>query len=164
MIPIVKMMLADQPIPHDLLWWALSLGACLGGNLTLIGASAALYNAGMGELAVVVLITSLLGPALIISSSLYVLIGVRSGRILPGMRTMLSWIGHLEPWGMLDVFMLGVLVSFVKLAGMATIHIGISLYAFIGLIFVAAAAAAAFEPHLLWHKIGYRREVVNAGH
>jgi paraquat-inducible protein A len=131
---------------------------------TLFGASSALYHAGMGELAVVVLITSLLGPALIICSSLYVLLGVRSGRILPGLRTTLSWIGHLEPWGMLDVFMLGVLVSFVKLAGMATIHIGISLYAFIGLIFVAAAAASAFEPHLLWHKIGYRREVVNAGH
>lgn len=40
MIPIVSMMLASSPIPHHILWWALSLGACLGGNLTLIGASA----------------------------------------------------------------------------------------------------------------------------
>lgn len=131
---------------------------------TLLGASLGLYNDGMGELAVVVLITSFLGPALLITSCLYVLVGVRLGRSLPGLRSTLSWISHLEPWGMLDVFMLGVLVSFVKLAGMATIHIGLSLYAFIGLIFVSAAASSAFEPQLLWHKIGYRRGAAYAGH
>ena len=31
------------------LWWCLSLGACLGGNGTLIGASANLCVAGIGE-------------------------------------------------------------------------------------------------------------------
>lgn len=40
MIPIVNMMIQSTPIPNNILWWALSLGACLGGNLTLIGASA----------------------------------------------------------------------------------------------------------------------------
>jgi len=33
----------------DILWWSLSLGACLGGNGTLIGASANLVVAGMAE-------------------------------------------------------------------------------------------------------------------
>jgi len=131
---------------------------------TLIGASAALYRAGMGELAVVVLITSFLAPLLMITSSLYVLAGVHYRRSLPGLRTTLSWISHLAPWGMLDVFMLGVLVSFVKLAGMASMHIGLSLYAYIGLIFVSAAAVAAFEPKLLWHRIGTRRRFAHAGH
>jgi Na+/H+ antiporter NhaD/arsenite permease-like protein len=46
MIPIVRLMLASHPIPHDILWWALSLGACFGGNLTLIGASANIVSAG----------------------------------------------------------------------------------------------------------------------
>ena len=27
-----------------------------------------------------------------------------------------------------------------------------------------AAASAAFEPHLLWHKLGYPREAAHAGH
>ena len=47
MIPIVQMMLAQHPVPHNILWWALSLGACLGGNLTLIGASANIISAGI---------------------------------------------------------------------------------------------------------------------
>jgi Na+/H+ antiporter NhaD/arsenite permease-like protein len=38
-IPIVER-LAQGGIPAEPLWWALSLGACLGGNLTIVGASA----------------------------------------------------------------------------------------------------------------------------
>ena len=51
MIPLVKDMApalggAAQIEP---LWWCLSLGACLGGNGTLIGASANLTVAGIAE-------------------------------------------------------------------------------------------------------------------
>ena len=49
MIPIVKLMLENTPIPHNILWWALSLGACLGGNLTMIGASANIVSVGMAK-------------------------------------------------------------------------------------------------------------------
>ncbi len=110
----------------------------------------------MAELAVAVFVTSILAPALMIASSLYVVLAVRFKLRLPGARQALAWISHLEPWGMLDVFMLGVLVAFVKLGNMATMHMGLSLYAFCGLIGVAAAATAAFEPHLLWQQLGRR--------
>ena len=49
MIPIVKLMLETTPIPNNILWWALSLGACLGGNLTMIGASANIVSVGMAK-------------------------------------------------------------------------------------------------------------------
>ena len=130
---------------------------------TIIGASAGLYHAGMGELAVVVFVTTVLGPALLIASSLYALLSVRFNMQLPAVRTALSWISHLEPWGMLDVFMLGVLVSFVKLAGMATLHLGASLYAFVALILVSAAASANFEPELLWQQLGIPARKSHAG-
>ena len=38
-IPIVEEMIATG-IDGEPLWWALALGACLGGNLTVVGASA----------------------------------------------------------------------------------------------------------------------------
>ncbi len=38
-IPVVERLIADG-LPATPLWWSLALGACLGGNLTLIGASA----------------------------------------------------------------------------------------------------------------------------
>ncbi|NJL07780.1 MAG: ArsB/NhaD family transporter [Methylacidiphilales bacterium] len=51
MIPLVKTMApAFGGSEHiEPLWWCLSLGACLGGNGTLIGASANLTVAGIGE-------------------------------------------------------------------------------------------------------------------
>ena len=49
MIPIVRLMLESTPIPNNILWWALSLGACLGGNLTMIGASANIVSVGMAK-------------------------------------------------------------------------------------------------------------------
>ena len=51
MIPLIKAMAPTFGGPEGLLplWWALSLGACLGGNGTLIGASANLTVAGIGE-------------------------------------------------------------------------------------------------------------------
>ncbi len=124
---------------------------------TIIGASRALYEAGMGPLAVVVIITTVIGPTLLVTSSLYVLLGVRLGVALPMLRSTLSWISHLQPWGMLDVFMLGVLVSSVKLAGMAHMVMGPALYAFASLIVISAAAMSAFEPHLLWRRLGLPR-------
>jgi Na+/H+ antiporter NhaD/arsenite permease-like protein len=51
MIPVIKNLAANFGGPEGLLplWWSLSLGACLGGNGTLIGASANLTVAGIGE-------------------------------------------------------------------------------------------------------------------
>ena len=51
MIPVIKAMAPQFGGAHGLLplWWALSLGACLGGNGTLIGASANLTVAGIAE-------------------------------------------------------------------------------------------------------------------
>ncbi len=49
MIPIVQIMLENNPIPNNILWWALALGACLGGNITMIGASANIVSIGISK-------------------------------------------------------------------------------------------------------------------
>ena len=49
MIPIVQIMLENNPIPNNILWWALALGACLGGNITIIGASANIVSIGISK-------------------------------------------------------------------------------------------------------------------
>ena len=49
MIPQLKDMGAISGMPMDPLWWSLALGACLGGNGTLIGASANVVVAGIAE-------------------------------------------------------------------------------------------------------------------
>ncbi len=129
---------------------------------TIFGASQALYEAGMGGLALAVFLTSIVVPALLILSSLYVLIDIRFALSLPGVRLALSWISHLQPWGMLDVFLLGVLVAFVKLGDMARMHVGVALIAYAGLIVMSAAASASFEPGYLWRRLARQRRAARA--
>ncbi len=47
MIPLVEQMGAVMPV--SVLWWSLALGACLGGNLTLVGAAANVIVASLAE-------------------------------------------------------------------------------------------------------------------
>ncbi|NLU49093.1 MAG: ArsB/NhaD family transporter [Syntrophomonadaceae bacterium] len=47
MIPLLKSVGQLSGMPMDPLWWSLALGACLGGNGTLIGASANVVVAGL---------------------------------------------------------------------------------------------------------------------
>lgn len=49
MIPLIKNIGSISGIATGPLWWALSLGACLGGNGTIIGASANVVASGMSE-------------------------------------------------------------------------------------------------------------------
>lgn len=47
MIPIVKSL--AQVMPAEPLWWSLALGACLGGNLTIVGAAANVIVVSLAE-------------------------------------------------------------------------------------------------------------------
>lgn len=49
MIPLLQTVGQITHMPMESIWWALSLGACLGGNGTIIGASANVVVAGIAE-------------------------------------------------------------------------------------------------------------------
>jgi paraquat-inducible protein A len=63
----------------------------------------------------------------------------------------------LGPWGMMEVFMLGILVAVVKLVDMAQIIPGLALWSFALLIFMLAGAAAALDPEIVWERVGKGR-------
>lgn len=112
-----------------------------------------LYAQGRWSLAVVVAFTSIVVPGLQLVLLLGVLLPLKLGRLPRGFATLFRYVETLAPWGMMDVFMLGILVSVVKLADMATIIPGISLFAFAILIFVLAAAQASLDPDIVWSRI-----------
>lgn len=49
MIPVVFAIATELNVPSEPLFWALSLGACMGGNATLVGASANVVGVGLSE-------------------------------------------------------------------------------------------------------------------
>jgi paraquat-inducible protein A len=119
---------------------------------TLITGIATLYQQGLPELAVLVMLTIILVPLIQLSGLLYVLLPLSANRQAPMTMQVFRWIRTLQPWGMTEVFLLGILVSIVKLAKMAKIVPGIAVFAFLALIVVMAAAATTLDPHLVWQR------------
>jgi len=112
-----------------------------------------LYHQGMWILATVVLLTTIIMPAAQMMGLLYVLVPLRLNRLPWKLKQVFRLIQCLRPWAMMEVFMLGILVSIVKLGKMATIVPGIAAFAFMALIFVLAASLAVLDPHAVWERI-----------
>ena len=121
---------------------------------TLITGIYELYVQGMQVVAILVLLTTVLVPFIQMLCLLYILLPLKFHRLPKGLPRVFRFVNNLGPWGMMEVFMVGILVSLVKLAGMAKIIPGISVYAFLALIFVLAAMVVSLDSHLIWHNWG----------
>jgi paraquat-inducible protein A len=120
---------------------------------TLITGVEELYREGRPELAMLVFLTSILLPFVHITGLLYLLVPLKLNRLPWKLPLAFRFLGTIQPWGMMEVFMLGILVSMVKLGKMATIVPGIALYSFVVLIFVLAAANASLDAHMVWERL-----------
>ena len=116
---------------------------------TLLGAVIALTGEGMSEVALLVLATTLLFPLLQLCILLYLLLPVARGRRPPGFALLVRIMQSLRPWGMIEVFLLGVLVAIVKLSSMATVVAGPALWAFVVLT-VLLTVVLSFDPRAFW--------------
>ncbi|MBK5968831.1 MULTISPECIES: paraquat-inducible protein A [Thiorhodovibrio] len=126
---------------------------------TLSTGISSLFDQGKWEVALVVLFTSILAPGLQLLLLASVLLPLKGGRFPPWLAQLFRLFRHLLPWGMMDVFLIGILVSVVKLTEMASIVPGISLFAFVLLIFVLAAAQSSLDPDIVWSRVALRAPV-----
>ena len=122
-------------------------------NTTITGAAYTFMRSGSPELAAIVWLPSVLLPGLILLGLFYVLFSIRFEMNWRYTKPVLVWISRLLPWGMMDVFLLGILVSLVKLVGLAEVVIDMGFYAFFLLVVLYAATIASLEPHTLWEAL-----------
>jgi paraquat-inducible protein A len=116
-----------------------------------------LWRQDLYGLATLVLLTCVLIPLGQITGLLYLLAPLKWNLPAPHAIRVFRLLRHVAPWGMLEIFMLGILVALVKLGKMATIVPGISVFAFGLLVLVMAAAISALDPQLLWERLDQRR-------
>jgi paraquat-inducible protein A len=112
-----------------------------------------LYQQKMSILATLVLLTCVLVPLAQMLGLLYILIPLKRNRQLRHSAWVFRAYLHLQPWGMMEVFLLGILVSLVKLGKMATIVPGLAVIAFGVLIFLLAAALSTLDPRHVWERL-----------
>ncbi|MGA6927399.1 MAG: paraquat-inducible protein A, partial [Desulfosarcina sp.] len=122
-------------------------------DTTLITGIIILSQQSMTGLALLVLLTSLLVPCLFLVALVYVLGSLKQGRQVPSRGPVFRLALMLRPWSMTEVFLLGILVSVVKLGKMATIIPGTALFSFLALVFVLAAVNTFLDPRTVWEAL-----------
>ncbi|HSO07292.1 MAG TPA: paraquat-inducible protein A [Pelomicrobium sp.] len=112
-----------------------------------------LHREGQTPVGALVFLTAFVFPLVQIVGALAILVPLRLGLtpryLVPVFRT----VQQAKPWSMVEVFMLGVLVSLVKLAHMADVIPGVGMWAFFALIIVLAWASHALDSHEVWHRL-----------
>jgi paraquat-inducible protein A len=126
---------------------------------TLYGTAFALFEQGHPLVAAAVFGTVVLFPGLQICAMLYMLLPLRFGRVADGAPLAFRLVLAALPWSMMDVFMLGLVVTLVKLTDLATIVPGIGLWGFVGLILLFTAGAASFSARDFWKWVEAARAV-----
>lgn len=142
---------------------------------TLAGAVMVLAGEGMSPVALLVLATTLIFPLAQLCILFYLQVAPRVWKAgqadgaaaaapsqrPPGFAVLVRALQSLRPWGMVEVFLLGVLVAIVKLFGMATVVLGPALWAFVGLT-VLLTTLLSFDPRSFW-EMAFEREAAAGG-
>lgn len=112
-----------------------------------------LYHSGMQGVALIVFLCSMAIPLLKLLCQLCVLLSIRlrTGRSLG---LLFYRIYHyLREWGMLEVYLMGILVSVVKLGDLADLSLGTGLACFIALLLVQVWLEITMSPHQIWEAL-----------
>ena len=121
---------------------------------TLFSASVALYQEDLPLLALIVFLTTILFPLLSLTGMIVVLAAVKMNRVNRGfIAPLFRFLMSTDAWGMLEVFMLAVLVAVVKLGDIAVIIMGPSMYAFTTLIIVMTMMSLSLDPEDVWKRL-----------
>jgi paraquat-inducible protein A len=98
-----------------------------------------------------VLAVTVIFPGIKIALMLITLIGLES-KFLPArfLKSIFRWYEPIRPWAMIDVYLLGFMVAYTRLAAMASVHLDIALFALIGLMISMAAADSALDMETVW--------------
>ena len=109
------------------------------------------WQGGQEIVAVVAALTALVAPAAFIALRLYVLFPLAAGKKPPGFAACVRILRQAGRWNMIEVFTVGVLLSLVRLTGLADASPGPGLFALGGLTLLFAAIESAGLKHLWWH-------------
>jgi paraquat-inducible protein A len=124
-------------------------------NHTIIGGMISFWESGAYPIAIVIFTASILIPLLKIGALVW-LCAAATGLTHPSPKALgrLYLVTELlGRWSMIDIFVVGIMVSVVQLGNYMTVTTGPGALAFAGVVVLTMLAAMRFEPRLLWDRL-----------
>jgi paraquat-inducible protein A len=107
----------------------------------------------MSPLAGVVLFVTVFAPLARLVATLYVLARAHQRQPPRHLRRIFAWAEKLRPWSMVEVFVLGVFVAYVKLGDLVTIGLRTGVYALLALTIVLVWLDSALDREAVWERL-----------
>jgi paraquat-inducible protein A len=128
--------------------------------MTLPRSAWALYQDGYWTVALLVTGPIIGIPALMLAAAIALLVPLRQDRGTPWMIPAGRLLFALNPWSMVEVFVIGVLVSLVKIGTMATVVLGLSFWSYVVFALCFIATFTNLDRMSMWRRIeSLQREV-----
>lgn len=121
--------------------------------MTLPSSALELYRDGYVTIAVLVLGPIVGIPALMLGTIVVLLVPLRRRLPAPWLIPAGRFLFLLSPWSMVEVFVIGVLVSLVKIGAMATVILGVSFWAYVGFAVCFTATLSNLDRVQIWREI-----------
>jgi paraquat-inducible protein A len=122
---------------------------------TIVGGMLTFWRTGAYPIAIVIFTASILIPFLKIVALTWLCLAA-TGHVHPSPRALgrVYWFTELlGRWSMIDIFVVGILVSVVQLGNYMTVLPGPGALAFGGVVVLTMFAAMSFDPRLLWDRL-----------
>jgi len=113
----------------------------------------AVFNDGHFIVAIMVFLTCIFVPLVKISILFYVSLALYRNIKLPMLRLSYRIYHQIDEWGMLEVYMLGIIVSIVKLEGMSDLSFNFGMLIFACLLMVTLLSSVFVDEHEFWERI-----------
>jgi len=120
---------------------------------SLLSIATVLFQQEQLLLAVIMLLTTFIFPATILLGTLYILLQVKMNCTNAYTAPLFRFLHSINRWAMLEIFLLAILVSIVKLSDVADVIYGVSLYAFCLLILSLTLLSYSLNPQDVWNKL-----------
>lgn len=103
--------------------------------------------------ALVVVLAVFVLPTLYLVAVVWLQFSLMRTRRLPWSKGIARSLSHIAPWLMADVFIVGTMVSLIKIAGQADVTIGIGFWAFIAYALLLLATTLSLDTDWLWFSL-----------
>jgi len=122
-------------------------------TVTLLQSILILATEDLPSLAAIIFTAIVLIPAAFLVGAVYVSSAIRTNRLLPGTVAVLRWTLMLMPWSMGEIFLISILVAFVKIVSIADVSLGLSFWSYV--LFVVCLTVVVLYPdkRRLWQRV-----------
>ena len=125
----------------------------IGNRIELTETASTLIGLHQPLVALSVLLTVIVLPTIYLLSLSWLCLGLILRRPLPRSRQLARTLRHVTPWMMADVFVIGTLVSLIKIVGMAHVELGLSFWSFCVYALLLLLTTQSVDSDWLWFSL-----------